>query len=77
MGDYNMAAKKKNATRRASDKPSKRKEFLELLEKARGEVTTLLKREKAGTLTERELQTGLVELRQDVRRMLAFKKAPL
>jgi hypothetical protein len=71
-----MAAKK-TATRIASDKPRRTKELRELLEKARDEVATLLKHEKAGTLTGRKLMTGLQEVEEHVKRMLAFKKAPL
>jgi acyl-CoA reductase-like NAD-dependent aldehyde dehydrogenase len=70
-------ASKKTATRSASDRSRKAKEFQELMEKARDEIATLLKQEKARALTGRELQTGLEELQENMKRMLAFKKAPL
>jgi acyl-CoA reductase-like NAD-dependent aldehyde dehydrogenase len=70
-------ASKKTATRSAPDRSRKAKEFQELMEKARDEVATLLKQEKARDLTGRELQTGLEELQENMKRMLAFKKAPL
>jgi hypothetical protein len=76
MGDYNMASKK-TATRSAPDKSRKAKEFQELMERARDEIATLLKQERVGNLTGRELQTGLKELQEHMKRMLAFKKAPL
>ena len=70
-------ASKKTATRSAPDKSRKAKEFQELMEKARDEVATLLKQAKARTHTGRELKTGLEEVQEHVKRMLAFKKAPL
>jgi hypothetical protein len=70
-------ASKKTATKSAPDKSRKAEEFDELLKRARYEVATLLKHENAETLTGRELKTGLKEVQEQMKRMLAFKKAPL
>jgi hypothetical protein len=75
MGDQDMAAKKKTATRRASVKPLKANELRKLLKKARDELAELLQHEKAGRLTDRELETGLKEVEEQVQRILAFKNA--
>jgi len=72
-----MAAKKKIATRRASVKPLKAYELRELLEKAKDEIARLLRREKAGSLTDRQLETGLKEVEEQLQRILAHKHAPL
>ncbi len=70
-------ASKKPATKSASGKSLRAEEFDEFLKRARVEVATLLRQEKAGTLTGRALKTGLKEVREQMKQMLAFKKAPL
>ena len=65
-------ASKKVTTRKASDKRLKAKELRELAKKARGEVAKLIKRDLAGTITGPELQTGLKELEQNLKRMSSF-----
>jgi hypothetical protein len=75
MGDCNMAAKKKTATRRAADKPRKANALREPLKGAKAELANLLQHEKAGRLTGPLLKTGLKEVKEHLKRVLAFKKA--
>jgi hypothetical protein len=65
-------ASKRVTTRKAPDKRLKAKELRELAKKARGEVAKLIKRDLAGTITGPELQTGLKELEQNLKRMSSF-----
>jgi hypothetical protein len=65
-------ASKRVTTRKASGSRLKAKELRELAKKARGEVAKLLKRELAGTITAPELQTGLKELEQNLKRIGSF-----
>jgi hypothetical protein len=75
MGDCDMAAKKKIAARRASDKPRKANELRQSLKKARDEIANFVQHKKAGRLTDRQLKTGLKEVEGHLERVLAFKKA--
>ena len=76
MGDYNMAAKKKTAKRRAADKPRKTYELLDLLKKARDELARLLQRERARSLKDEELVTGLKEVEEQLERIMLHKRGP-
>ena len=71
-------ASKRIATRRRSDKRKKaRAAYRVFIRRAQAEVARLLRQNRAGTITRRELQTGLKEVKRDLRRMLAHKKALL
>jgi hypothetical protein len=67
-----MASKKKTFTRRESDKRREAKTVLELSRRAEAEVAKLLKRNQAGTLTKVELDTGLEEVEERLKRMLSL-----
>ncbi len=73
-----MATRKTKRTKRtrnagASSSAAKRrmaKQALRLSEEARTEVATLLKQQRAGTITGKELQIGLEEVIDNLKRML-------
>jgi hypothetical protein len=77
MGDYDMAAKKKTATRKASLKPLKPKEVRKLLKKARDELAELLQQQEDQELTDLELDTGLEEVTEQLQHIMAHKKSAL
>jgi hypothetical protein len=66
-----MAAKK-GYTRKTSDKQKQAKEALELSASARAEIARLLKDGRKGTITRLEMQTGLEEVDERLKRILAF-----
>jgi hypothetical protein len=72
-----MDAKRKIATRRAALKRRKAQDVLRLSKKAKRELAKLLRRDRAGTITRVELQTGLKEIYQDVTSMTHFVRASL
>jgi hypothetical protein len=63
-----MAAKKK-VTRAAAEIRRKGGNLRTLSAKAKDELRTLLKRHQAGTITRRELDTGLKELDKDLEKL--------
>jgi hypothetical protein len=65
-------ATKKATKKKASDKGLKAKELRKLSEKARSEVTKLLKRDRAGTVTAVQMATGLKELDQKLKLITSF-----
>jgi hypothetical protein len=70
-----MASKKKSGKVKAvktSDKQKKAAEALELSASARAEIAKLLKDGEAGTITRQELETGLEEVDQRLKRILGF-----
>ncbi len=70
-----MASKKKRSkvkTVKTSDKQKKAAEVLELSANARAEIAKLLKDGEAGTITRLELETGLEEVDQRLKRILGF-----
>jgi hypothetical protein len=70
-----MASKKKRSkakTVKTSDKQQKAAEALELSASARAEIAKLLKDGAAGTITRLELETGLEEVDQRLKRILGF-----
>lgn len=77
MGDYDMAAKKKTATRRSPLKRLSPKEVRKLLRKARDELAELLEQQEDEEITDLELDTGLEEVTQKLQHIMAHKKAPL
>ena len=56
----------------ASDKHKIAKEALELSAKAQAEVARLLKDDQKGTITRLEMETGLEEVDERLKRILAF-----
>jgi hypothetical protein len=72
-----MTSKRTGARRRSNRRVKARPSLKVLAKIAKAEVTRLLKRNRAGTITRRELQTGLKEVKGDVTRILAFKRALL
>jgi hypothetical protein len=71
-----MASKKKRSTKvkavKTSDKHKKAAEVLELSASARAEIAKLLKDGEEGTITRLELETGLEEVDQRLKRILGF-----
>jgi hypothetical protein len=71
-----MASKKKRSTKvkavKTSDKQKKAAEVLELSASARAEIAKLLKDGEEGTITRLELETGLEEVDQRLKRILGF-----
>ncbi len=59
------------------EKRRKAKAALRLTERAQAELAKLLKRDQAGTITRAELETGLEEIDEDLKRMLRFVRASL
>lgn len=59
------------------EKRRKAKSALRLTERAQAELAKLLKRDQAGTITRAELETGLEEIDEDLKRMLRFVRASL
>jgi hypothetical protein len=72
-----MTSKKTATRRRPNDREQARAAFILFSRKARTDVARLLRQNRAGTITQRELQTGLREIKGDLKRMLAFKRALL
>jgi hypothetical protein len=66
-------ATKKTATRKTSDKGAQLKEVRALAKKARDEIAKLLAEEQAGTMTRRELKTGLEEVQERLNRIMIFQ----
>ena len=65
-------ASKRNRTRKSSDKQNKAKEALELSASARAEIAKLLKDDQEGTITRAQMETGLEEVDERLKRILAF-----
>jgi hypothetical protein len=59
------------------EKRRKAKAALRLTERAQAELAKLVKRDQAGTITRAELETGLEEIDEDLKRMLRFVRASL
>jgi hypothetical protein len=65
-------ASKRTVTSTGSDKRRDAKAVLKLSRRADAEVAKLLKRNKAGTITRVELNTGLKEVEHRLYRMMVF-----
>jgi hypothetical protein len=70
-----MAARKKKRTKKADtskavEKRRMAQRALRLSEKARGEVARLLKQQRSGAITGEELEIGLEEVVDNLKRML-------
>jgi len=67
-----MTAKKRRRTKTASDKQKKAKEAIELSASARAEIAKLLKDEQEGKITRLEMETGLEEIDERLKRLMIF-----
>jgi len=67
-----MTAKKRGRTKTASDKQKKAKEAIELSASARAEIAKLLKDEQEGKITRLEMETGLEEIDERLKRLMIF-----
>jgi hypothetical protein len=65
-------ASKRTAARNGSDKHREAEAVLKLSRRAKAEVTKLLKRNQAGTITREQLDTGLEEVEERLKRMLGM-----
>lgn len=65
-------ASKRRRTRKTSDKQKKAKEAIELSASARAEIAKLLKDEQQGNITRLEMETGLEELDESLKRLMIF-----
>ena len=65
-------ASKRTVARSGSDKRREAETVLKLSKRAKAEVEKLLKRNQAGTITRVQLETGLEEVEEGLKRMLAM-----
>jgi hypothetical protein len=65
-------ASKKSGRKNTRVKTGRPPEVLELSKKARKEVARLLRRSRAGTITNARLQTGLKEVKAQLGKMASF-----
>ena len=65
-------ASKRGRARKSPDKQKVAKEALELSASARAEIAKLLKDGQRGTITRLEMETGLEEVDERLKRILAF-----
>ena len=66
-----MAAKR-GRTKKTSDKQKKAQEAIELSASARAEIAKLLKEEQEGNITRLEMETGLEEIDERLKRLMIF-----
>jgi hypothetical protein len=66
-----MAAKR-GRKKKSSDKQKKAQEALELSAVARAEIARLLKEEQEGNITRAEMETGLEEIDERLKRLMIF-----
>jgi hypothetical protein len=65
-------ASKRTVARSGSDKRREAETVLKLSKRAKAEVAKLLKRNQAGTITRAQLETGLEEVEEQLKRMLGM-----
>jgi hypothetical protein len=65
-------ASKKTVAKSGSDKRRDAETVLALSKRAKAEVAKLLKRNQAGTVTREQLETGLEEVEEQLKRMLGM-----
>jgi hypothetical protein len=65
-------ASKRARTKKSSDKQKKAQEALELSASARAEIAKLLKEEQEGNITRAEMETGLEEIDERLKRLMIF-----
>jgi hypothetical protein len=67
-----MASKRSAKKKTSPDKQKKAKEVLELSANARAEIAKLLKDEQDGKITRLEMETGLEEIDESLKRLMIF-----
>ena len=67
-----MASKKSTKKRGHDDRGTTKSELKQLSREAKAEVTRLLQRSRAGTITRAELDTGLREVQGQLKQMWVF-----
>jgi hypothetical protein len=67
-----MASKRSAKKKTSPDKHKKAKEVLELSANARAEIAKLLKDEQDGKITRLEMETGLEEIDESLKRLMIF-----
>lgn len=65
-------ASKRGRTRKSPDKQKVAKEALELSASARAEIARLLKEEQDGKITRLDMETGLEEIDERLKRLMIF-----
>ena len=65
-------ARKKKSSDKQKDKQKIAKETLELSASARAEIAKLLKDDQEGTITRSEMETGLEEVDERLKRLMIF-----
>ena len=65
-------ASKRARTKKSSDKQKKAQEALEISASARAEIARLLKEEQDGKITRLEMETGLEEVDERLKRLMIF-----
>lgn len=65
-------ASKRGRTKKSPDRQKKAKEALELSASARAEIARLLKEEQDGKITRLEMETGLEEIDERLKRLMIF-----
>jgi hypothetical protein len=72
MEELEMASKKSTAKRGPADRGTTKSELKRLSREAKAEATRLLQRSRAGTISRAELDTGLREVRDQLKQMWVF-----
>ncbi len=65
-------ASKRGRKKKSSDKQKKAEEALELSAIARAEIARLLKEEQEGNITRAQMETGLEEIDERLKRLMIF-----
>ena len=65
-------ASKRTVARRGPDKGREAETVFKLSQRAQTEVAKLLKRNQSGTITQAQMETGLEEVEERLKRMLAM-----
>lgn len=65
-------ASKRGRTKKSSDKQKKAKQAIELSASARAEIAKLLKEEQEGNITRVDMETGLEEIDERLKRLMIF-----
>ena len=67
-----MASKRSTTRRGPDDRGTTKSDLKQLSREAKAEVTRLLQRSRAGTISRTELDTGLKEVRAQLKQMWVF-----
>jgi hypothetical protein len=65
-------ASKRGRKKKSSGKQNKAREAIELSASARAEIAKLLKEEQEGNITRAEMETGLEEIDERLKRLMIF-----